>query len=239
MDPGLYIVGTPIGHLGDVTLRALETLRGVSAILAEDTRMTRRLLDRHGISTPMISCHKFNERARTEQVEGRIRAGEAIALVTDSGMPGVSDPGDRMVAHCRQSGLPVWVVPGPSAVTSAIALCGFGGAGFHFAGFLPRKSGARRRELERLLGMEIPAAFFESPFRVVHILEEIETLAPDREIFVARELTKMFEETLTGKAAALLERFRARPPKGEFVIVLGPASGDAKRPDPIPETQPG
>lgn len=222
MDAGLYIVGTPIGNLDDLSGRAIETLRNASAILAEDTRMTRRLLDRYGLTSTMVSCHRFNEQSRAEAVLERIRTGQSVALVTDSGMPGVSDPGSRIVAACRRAELPVFVIPGPSAVTAAVALCGFGGAGFHFAGFLPRKSGARARELERLLAMDIPAVFFESPYRAIRILEEIEALAPDREIFVGRELTKHFEESLSGPPALLLNRFRTRPPKGEFVLVISP-----------------
>jgi 16S rRNA (cytidine1402-2'-O)-methyltransferase len=227
MNAGLYLVGTPIGNLSDVTLRALDTLRGVSVILAEDTRISRRLLDRHGIATPMASCHKFNEQSRAEQIIRRIREGEAIALVTDSGMPGVSDPGGRLTAACREAGLPVTVIPGPSAVTSAVALSGFEGAGFVFSGFLPRKSGARLRELRRLLASEDPAVIFESPYRVLRTLEEIGTLAPDRLVFLARELTKLHEETLCGIPAVLVERFRARAPRGEFVLVL--AGGPHRR----------
>lgn len=229
MDAGLYIVGTPIGNLGDISQRALDTLRGANAILAEDTRMTKRLLDRFEISTPMISCHRFNEQSRAESVIQRIREGQAVALVTDSGMPGVSDPGDRVAAACREAGLTLVVIPGPSAITSAIALCGFGGVGFYFSGFLPRKSGARARELERMLAMDVPSAFYESPYRVVRILEEIHALAPDRRVFIGRELTKHFEETLVAPAAVLLERFRTRPPKGEFVFVLESAPKSKRR----------
>ena len=223
MNAGLYLVGTPIGNLADVTLRSLDTLRGVSVIFAEDTRISRRLLDRHAISTPLMSCHKFNEQSRAEQIILRIQGGEAVALVTDSGMPGISDPGSRVAASCREAGLSVTVIPGPSAVTSAVALCGFEGEGFVFAGFLPRKIGARTRELQRLLSSDVPAVLFESPFRVVRTLEELEALAPDRRVFIARELTKFFEETLSGTPATLLARFRARPPKGEFVLVLSAA----------------
>ena len=128
LNAGLYVVGTPIGNLGDITLRALETLKAADLIAAEDTRHTRKLLDRYEIRTPVISCHKFNEAARAETVLGRIRAGAAVALVTDSGMPAVSDPGSRVVAACREAGLPVTVLPGPSSVTAAVALCGFAGA---------------------------------------------------------------------------------------------------------------
>jgi 16S rRNA (cytidine1402-2'-O)-methyltransferase len=226
MNAGLYLVGTPIGNLSDVTLRSLDTLRGVSVILAEDTRITRRLLERHAIPTPMLSCHKFNEQSRVERIAERIRAGEAIALVTDSGMPGVSDPGGRLAAACRAAGLMVTAIPGPSAVTTAMALCGFDGTGFVFSGFLPRKSGARLRELRRLLASEDPAAFFESPHRVLRTLEEIGTLAPDRSVFVARELTKLHEETLCGTPAELAAIFRSRAPRGEFVVVL---SGGPRR----------
>ncbi|MFO1521187.1 MAG: ribosomal RNA small subunit methyltransferase I [Kiritimatiellia bacterium] len=135
--PGLHIVGTPIGNLDDITLRALQTLREASLVLAEDTRHTSILFARHGIHRPLASCHKFNEASRMDEVAARIHAGGIVALVSDSGMPGISDPGSRIVRGCRERGLPVWVVPGPSAVVSAVSLSGWGDDGFTFAGFLP------------------------------------------------------------------------------------------------------
>jgi 16S rRNA (cytidine1402-2'-O)-methyltransferase len=233
MESGLYVVGTPIGHLGDVTLRALETLRGADLVFAEDTRITLRLFARHGIATRLQSCHKFNEAARVEQAVARIRAGGRVALVTDSGMPGVSDPGARVVAACRAAGLRVTVVPGPSALATAVAWSGFGGAGFVFGGFLPHRGGPRARRLDALLGGGDAVVLYESPYRVLRLLEELERLAPARPVFVAREMTKQFEEGLAGTPAELLAHFRAHAPRGEFVVIVGPAGRDAE-PDPTP-----
>lgn len=223
MQPGLYIVGTPIGHLQDLTLRALETLREASLILAEDTRQTRKLLERHGLHTPMLSYHKFNEAARVEEVLARLREGAALALVTDSGMPAVSDPGARIVDACRQAGLPLYVVPGPSAVTAAVALCGFATGGFIFDGFLPHKPGPRRRRLQELGQGDLPLVLFESPYRLLKLLGEIEATLGARRVFVGRELTKHFEEHLAGTPAELAQAFSGRAVKGELVVVIAPA----------------
>ena len=223
MQPGLYIVGTPIGNLGDITLRALETLKTANLIVAEDTRHTRKLLDRYEIRTPVISCHKFNEASRVETILGRIRGGDAVALVTDSGMPAVSDPGSRVVAACRRNGLPVTVIPGPSAVTSAIALCGFLGGGFLFEGFLSHKTGARKKRLGELAGESVPVVLFESPYRLVKLMNEIQEVLGPRPLFVGRELTKQFEECRVGTPAEILAAYRERTIKGELVVVIAPA----------------
>ncbi|HMP75242.1 MAG TPA: 16S rRNA (cytidine(1402)-2'-O)-methyltransferase [Kiritimatiellia bacterium] len=223
MTPGLYIVGTPIGHLQDISLRALETLRDAALILAEDTRQTRKLLERHGLRTPMLSYHKFNEASRAEEIIARLRAGEAIALVSDSGMPAVSDPGARLVAACRDAGLPVTTVPGPSAVTAAIALAGMPARGFVFVGFLPHKSGARRRELEEFGRHTLPVVLFESPYRLLKLLDEIESVLGPRRLFVGRELTKHFEECRHGTPAEIRAAYAGRTVKGECVVILAPA----------------
>ena len=225
LPPGLYLVGTPIGNLEDVTLRALRVLRSATHILAEDTRHTRLLLDRHGIRTPMISCHKFNERAREEEILGRIRAGEALALVTDAGMPGISDPGARAADAVRAAGLPVAVVPGPTALTSAIALCGSTESrGFLFEGFLDHKTATRRRRLNELAAFPAPVVFYESTHRILKLLDEVEQeLGPARKLFVARELTKKFEETVSGTPAELRQHYATHSFKGEFVVILLPA----------------
>jgi len=223
MDAGLYIVGTPIGNLGDITLRALETLKSANLIVAEDTRQTRKLLERYAIGTPLISSHKFNEASRVNLILDRIRAGAAVALVSDAGMPAVSDPGARVVAAVRAAGLPVTVLPGPSAVTSAVALSGFGGAGFLFDGFLPHKSGARRRRLTELAACPQPVVLFESPYRLLKLLAELVEIMPARRVYVGRELTKHFEESLTGTPAEIAARFQGRAVKGELVVVLAPA----------------
>lgn len=220
MKAGLYLVGTPIGNLEDLSARALATLGEADAILTEDTRHTRILLDRYGIRKPVFSCHKFNEAARTNEVVDRIRQGGALALVTDSGMPGVSDPGSRMVKACRQAGCFVTAIPGASAVTTAVALSGFGGSGFLFAGFAPRKSGALTRMLEQVSAVPVPVVIFESPYRLLKLLEAIRAVMGMREIFVGRELTKKFEETLWGTADAIARAFAGRTVKGEIVVVV-------------------
>lgn len=223
MEPGLYIVGTPIGNLEDVTYRAVETLRAADVIMAEDTRRTRKLLSRYDISTRMVSCHKFNEAARVERVLGHIQGGDAVALVTDSGMPCVSDPGARVVAACREAGVRVTVIPGPSAVSAAVALSGMGGNGFRFEGFLPHKRGARARRLAELAEEEVPVVLFESPYRLVRLMSEVEDVVGARPVFVGRELTKHFEEGLLGTPAEIREAFSGRTVKGEVVVIIAPA----------------
>ncbi len=232
MNPGLYVVGTPIGNLGDITIRALDTLRQASVVLTEDTRHTGVLLAAHGIRTSMVSCHKFNEASRAHQVLSRIRAGEAVALVTDSGMPAISDPGARIVRACRDEGLPVAVVPGPSAVTAAIALGGFVGHGFVFEGFLERTEGARRRRLTELGAAGKAVVLYESPYRLLRLLDDVEATLGARRLLVARELTKKFEEVVEGTPAEVRAAFAARSVKGEIVVVLAaPERASARPPD--------
>ena len=223
--PGLYLVGTPIGNLEDVTLRALRILRSATHILAEDTRHTRLLLDRHGIRTPLISCHKFNERAREDEILRRIRAGEALALVTDAGMPGISDPGARAADAVRAAGLYVTVIPGPCALSAAVALCGsVDSRGFLFEGFLDHKTAARRRRLLELAARPAPVVFYESTHRILKLLDEVEQeLGPARRLFIARELTKKFEETVAGTPAELRAHYQTHSLKGEFVVILLPS----------------
>ena len=218
----LYVVGTPIGNLEDLSPRAVETLRSVGAILTEDTRRTRILLDRFGVKTPAISCHKFNEAARAAAMIDRLRGGESLALVTDAGMPGVSDPGSRMVSACREAGIPVTCIPGPSSVTTAVALSGFAGAGFVFGGFPPRKSGALRKFLLQFADCPAPVVLFESPFRILKVLDEVAAVLGERELFLGRELTKKFEETVWGTPAQIRRRFEGRTVKGEIVFVIAP-----------------
>ncbi len=234
LPPGLYSIGTPIGNLGDISLRALETLRAADGVLAEDTRITRRLLARYTIRAPVWSCHRFNEQSRAEDVIRRIRSGQAVALATDSGMPGVSDPGARITAACREAGIPVTTTPGPSAVTAAMALCGFEAPGFRFAGFLPKKRGAVQRTLDSFAEERDPVVFFESPYRLLKLLDLLDACLPERRLFIGRELTKRFEETRVGTAAELKAIFEGRAPRGECVLVLEPyprrrgASQDAR-----------
>ena len=223
MEAGLYIVGTPIGNLGDISFRALETLKDVDLIVAEDTRHTRRLTTRYEIETRLMSCHKFNEVQRAEQLIERIQNGEAVAMVTDSGMPGISDPGGRVVALCREAGIPITSVPGPAAVTTAVALSGMGEKGFIFAGFLPHKSGGRKRDLVKWAEADLPVVLYESPYRLIKLLGEIEEhLGPDRTVFVGRELTKKFEELSTGTPAKIRSIYDGRNVKGECVVIIAP-----------------
>lgn len=229
MEAGLYLVGTPIGNLGDITLRALEILKAVNTIVAEDTRQTQKLLARYEIHTPLLSCHKFNEAARVESILDKIRTGQAVALVTDAGMPAVSDPGSRIVTAARAAGLPIMVIPGPCSVTSAIALSGFGGSGFLFEGFLTRGSNARKHRLRELAVLDRPVVIFESPYRLLKLLGEMDEALHDRTLFIGRELTKHFEESLLGTPPELIAKFQGRAVKGEIVIVIPPPTRAERR----------
>jgi len=220
LDPGLYIVATPIGHLGDLSFRALETLKHVDHIFAEDTRRTKKLLHHYELKTPLTSYHAFNEASRVQSILDLMQEEQAIALVTDAGMPCVSDPGARLVLACQQADLPFTVIPGPSAVTTALALSGFPGDNFSFLGFLPRKKGARGKMLELWITQPTSLILFESPYRLKALLEELKLLIPDRTLFIGRELTKMFEEKLWGTAHELLEQLGEKTVKGEITLVI-------------------
>ena len=196
MEPGLYIVGTPIGNLEDFSPRAIRTLQEVDVVLAEDTRHTRKLAERFEIGTQLVSCHKFNEASRVERVIEEIKSGKAMAVVSDSGMPAVSDPGSRLVAACQTAGVLVQVIPGPSAVTSAVALSGFGEGGFIFDGFMSNKSAARRTQLGKYAEEKRAVVLFESPHRILKCLDDIATTLGERPVYVGRKLTKKFEQSL-------------------------------------------
>ncbi len=224
LPPGLYVVGTPIGHLADMTMRAIDTLRQVDTILAEDTRHTIKLLSHYDIHTPLVSCHKFNEAKRSEFIVRRIQAGAALALVSDAGMPGVSDPGGRVVAACRSAQCNVFVVPGASAVTAAVSLSGMGGDRFHFEGFLSPKSATRRRRLAALLQFDVPVVLYESPHRAMKLLDELADLAPDRRVLIGRELTKKFEQSFVMTALECRDYFSTHTTKGEWVVVIEPCN---------------
>jgi len=216
----LYLVATPIGNLGDITLRALEILRKVSLIAAEDTRHSGVLLKHYQIGKPMVSFHQHNEAMRTAQLIERIAAGEDVALITDAGMPGVSDPGLRLVRECIKRELPFTIIPGPSSVLTALVGSGFATDKFFFGGFLPIKSGQRERELRLAATRDKTSVYFESPYRLTKTLRACSELMPDRQLCVARELTKKFEEFRRGTANDLLAHYQTRPPKGEIVIVI-------------------
>ena len=220
--PGiLYVVATPIGNLEDVTLRALRILREVTLIAAEDTRRTAKLLQHYSISTPTTSLHEHNEHARTPVLVRRLVAGESMALVSDAGTPGVSDPGTMLVAAAHAAGVPVQPVPGPSAVVAAISASGFGGDGFVFAGFPPSRSNHRKRWLRELATETRPIVFYEAPHRITATLTDIATEIGPRRVAVARELTKVHEMLAVRPINIWIED----PPKplGEFVLVLEPS----------------
>jgi len=220
----LAVCATPIGNLDDVTLRVLAELRDADLVLAEDTRHTRTLLDRHGIRAVLLSFHEHNEAARIDEVLPRLAAGERIALVSDAGLPGISDPGTRLVRAARDAGIEVTVLPGPSAASTALVASGLGGTRFFFVGFVPRKEGERRALWDKLAGWEGVVVAYESPRRLPATLRSRAHHDPEREVVVCRELTKRFEEVVQGTAAELAERF-AEPPKGEITLVLGAAPG--------------
>ena len=222
--PGtLYLVATPIGNLEDITLRALRTLKECDVVAAEDTRRTGQLLKHFDISKPLLSYFQFNEAKRSEQIIERLRRGEKVALVTDAGSPGISDPGERVVKAATAAGLRVESVPGPSALVAALTASGLPTEEFHFIGFLPHKSGQRRRELERLKSIAGTLVFYESPYRVEKLVVELNDLFAGRQVVLARELTKKFEEYLRGTPAELLEVLKRRSLKGEFVVLVAGA----------------
>jgi 16S rRNA (cytidine1402-2'-O)-methyltransferase len=216
----LYLVATPIGNLEDITLRALRTLKECDLIAAEDTRRTGVLLKHFGITKPMVSYFQFNEARRSEELIDRLRRGEKIALVSDAGSPGISDPGERVVRAAIAAGLRVEPVPGPSALVAALTASGLSTEEFHFIGFLPHKSGQRRKQLERLREFAGTLVLYESPFRVARLLGELAEVFPDRQVVLARELTKKFEEYLRGTPAQLLAAAGQRAWKGEFVVLV-------------------
>jgi 16S rRNA (cytidine1402-2'-O)-methyltransferase len=218
----LYLVATPIGNLEDITLRALRTLKECDLVAAEDTRRTGQLLKHFGISKPLLSYFQFNEAKRSEEILARLGRGEKIALVTDAGSPGISDPGERVVKAALAAGLRVESVPGPSALVAALTASGLPTEEFHFLGFLPHKSGQRRKRLETALATAGTLVLYESPYRIDKLLGELNLLAPDRDVVLARELTKKFEEYLRGKPAQLLALVQNRSLKGEFVVLVGP-----------------
>ncbi len=219
--PGtLYLVATPIGNLEDITLRALRTLKECDVVAAEDTRRTGQLLKHFGIARPMVSYFQFNEARRSEEILARLANGGKVALVTDAGTPGISDPGERVVRAARAAGFRVESVPGPCALVAALTASGLPTEEFHFIGFLPHKSGQRRRQLEELKAFAGTLVLYESPYRVGKLLAELCELFPERRVVLARELTKKFEEYLAGKPSELLAAAQKRHLKGEFVVMI-------------------
>ena len=221
----LAVCATPIGNLDDVTLRVLAELREADVVLCEDTRRTQVLLDRHGVrARSLVSCHRHNEAKRVAEIVPRLAAGERVALVSDAGLPGVNDPGARLVAAAIEAGVAVTVLPGPSAAETALAVSGLAGEQYRFLGWLPR----RRVELDalwrELAAWPHPVVAFESPRRLPASLAALAELEPQRTVAVCRELTKKFEQVTRGPAAALAARF-AEPPRGEITVVVGAGMG--------------
>ena len=232
--PTLYVVATPIGNLEDITLRALRVLGEVGLIAAEDTRVTRRLLTRYDIETPLTSYHEHNKQAKIPELLTRLQDTD-IALVSDAGTPGVNDPGQELVSAAASEGYQVIGIPGASALTTAVAVSGIAMDGFVYLGFLPRKSGDRKRLLESVVSERRALVAFEAPHRLRSALRDALSVLGDREIAVCRELTKLYEETFRGTISEALEHFEN--PRGEFTLVISggtPADEDAPKTDPRP-----
>ena len=227
----LVVCPTPIGNLEDVTLRVLSALREADVVACEDTRRTRTLLERYGVRAALVSYHEHNEEPRSAELVERMRDGQTVALVSDAGMPLVSDPGYVLVQACIAAGLPVEVLPGPSAAIAALVASGMPADQWRFAGFLPRKRGELRAALAGAGGTLVA---FESPRRVPATLAVLAELDPERSVALCRELTKVHEEVVRGTASELARRYEGAPPKGEVVLVVGPASAE----DADPEAEP-
>ena len=222
MAGALILVATPIGNLRDISLRALETLREADLIACEDTRHSAILLRAHGISVPTTSYHSYSEGGKSRYLLEQIRAGKRVALISDAGLPGISDPGTALIQQALAEGLPVEVIPGPSASLMALVLSGLPTDRFVFEGFLPVKPGPRRKRLEALRDESRTAVVYESPHRILKTLEAIEEVLGDVTMSCSRELTKQFEETRREPVSALRAHFTRHPPRGEFVLVLPP-----------------
>ena len=228
--PGLYLVATPIGNLGDITLRALDVLKRVDRIACEDTRQTQKLLNHFQIATPTVSCHQHNERQRAVELIESLKAGGRIALVSDAGMPGISDPGTWLVQEAIAAGIPVIPIPGANAALSALIASGLSAEEFHFVGFLPEKAGARRSRLEELatqagrLESSCTLVFYEAPHRILETLADLEAVwGPQLHVVIARELTKIHEEFLRGSAADVRRELASRDRiRGEIVLLVEP-----------------
>ena len=215
----LQLCATPIGNLGDITLRAIESLRHCDAVYCEDTRRTLQLMNHLGLKKPVIACHEHNERARALEIVQRVQRGEHIVYVSDAGMPGISDPGATLVAACQENDAPYTVLPGASAVLTAVALSGLSTESFAFFGFFPRENKAQRETLARMAGWQGSAVLYENPLRLRATLEKLQQTLGDRDAAVLRELTKLHEDCVRGPLSALITRF-SEAPRGECVIVV-------------------
>ncbi len=231
VEPGvLYVVATPIGHLEDITLRALNVLRNVDVIAAEDTRTTKKLLAHYQIKPPkLLALHEHNEREKIAQILKLLKQGATVALVSEAGTPGISDPGALLVAQIHKAGGKVCPIPGPSAVAAALSCAGFDlKKGFFFVGFLPAKRGERRRRLQELSKVAVPLVFFEAPHRLQAMLAEALEILGNREVFLAREMTKLHEEYRLTDLATLQSLYQDTPPRGEFCLVVAGAPKEKK-----------
>ncbi len=222
MPATLYVIATPIGNLEDITLRALRILKEVDLIAAEDTRITRKLLSHYGIHTPLTSYHQHSRGEKAQDIVGRLQAGQSVALVSDAGLPGVSDPGADLIGLAIEAGIPVVPVPGPNAALSALVVSGLPSGRFAFEGFPPRGKTDRRAFFDALRGESRTLILYESPGRLLSTLEDLYAVLGDRPIAVAREMTKVFEEVLRGRVSEAIAQFQARRPRGEFTLVIGP-----------------
>lgn len=219
----LYIVSTPIGNLEDITLRALETLKKVDLVLAEDTRRSGVLLNHYSIKKPFLSFHEHNEEERTPEVLKNLEEGKDIALISDAGTPTLADPGFKLVRECVRKRISVYSVPGPSSILAALVTSGLPTDSFSFIGYVPKKEGKRKaffEKIARLADLKTTVIFFESPYRLVRTLKELNTIFPEKEVVIARELTKIHEEFIRGKVKDLLEKFEGKSTKGEITILL-------------------
>lgn len=222
--PPLTLIATPIGNLGDLTPRAAEALRSCDVVIAEDTRRASQLLSYLQVHKPLVSFHEHNEERRLTELLDRMRRGERLALVTDAGTPSVSDPGFRLVRACIVAGIHYTVLPGPSAVTTALVGSGLPPVPFFFGGFLPSSGSGRRAELRRGVALPMTLTYFESPHRLVDCLDDLAVISPDCRVCVSRELTKIHEEYRHGSAAELAKHYRAQPPRGEVTLVISAAA---------------
>lgn len=228
--PGIFtLVATPIGNLNDITLRAIDQLKSADIIAAEDTRHSGKLLKAYDINTPMISLHKFNETQRCDSIISMLLEGKNVALISDAGTPGICDPGEAIVKACINNNIKVSITPGANAVISALAISGISASSFTFYGFIPKKIKEKEELLSSISESKQTSIFYESPFRIKNTLEIIFKILPERNIALIRELTKLHEEVLRGKASELLNAFTEREPKGEFVIVMQGNDNQAKK----------
>jgi 16S rRNA (cytidine1402-2'-O)-methyltransferase len=218
----LYIVATPLGNLKDITLRALEVLKDSDLIAAEDTRRTQKLLSAYDLHSPLISYNENNKFRKLGSLIARLQQGQQICLVSDGGTPGVSDPGKELVEEARQAGIPVIPIPGPSALICALSASGLSGDSFVFLGFLPRRKSRRKKVLQEMKEQKRTLIFYEAPHRIRDLLQEIETVLGDRKAVLTRELTKLYEEILSGTVSGLIRQLADREPKGEYCLLLAP-----------------